>query len=205
MTARIYINKRIQPIFLERDRAIKLKNRKFGLNRTPRADPQEAVDLGTWAGQYSEIKSIDLEEETRASVPSEYSVSQLIAFHKRELQKYLTGNEQLTLESEMQMLSDKKFIAVFSTVGNRYTIKKDRLTEYRAFANILDAWKEARDKRHYAKGRELEELDEIKTGIANTGKIPEEKPKCVECGVELPKHLARYCSGMCMQAQQKKE
>ena len=56
----IVVKGRREPIELENDRAEKIKARWLGLDDTPKADPNDVVDLGVWAGEYGRIVEIEM-------------------------------------------------------------------------------------------------------------------------------------------------
>jgi hypothetical protein len=56
----IVIKRRREPIEMANDRAQKIKDRWLGLNNQPKAEPNDLVDLDVWAGEYSQIASIEI-------------------------------------------------------------------------------------------------------------------------------------------------
>lgn len=60
--ALIYVKRRKDPIKISNDRALAVKDAKFGNGNTPKADNEEFLDLGIWAGQFGEIVQIELDE-----------------------------------------------------------------------------------------------------------------------------------------------
>lgn len=77
--ARIKIRGRFEAIEIDNARAQKVKDRKFGNNGVEKAEPQELVDLGNWAGEYGRIVEIELDSTRR-----EVSAESREEIHKRE-------------------------------------------------------------------------------------------------------------------------
>lgn len=59
----IYIKRRREPIEVANDRAYRVKCRWLGIDDTPKAEPTEVLDLGEWAGEYSQIVSVEMSKE----------------------------------------------------------------------------------------------------------------------------------------------
>lgn len=60
--ALIYVKRRKDPIKISNSRAQAVKDAKFGNGNTPKAENDEFLDLGIWAGQFGEIVQIELDE-----------------------------------------------------------------------------------------------------------------------------------------------
>lgn len=60
--ALIYVKRRKDPIKISNARAQAVKDAKFGNGNTPKAENDEFLDLGIWAGQFGEIVQIELDE-----------------------------------------------------------------------------------------------------------------------------------------------
>lgn len=60
--ALIYVKRRKDPIKISNQRAQAVKDAKFGNGDTPKAENDEFLDLGIWAGQFGEIVQIELDE-----------------------------------------------------------------------------------------------------------------------------------------------
>lgn len=58
--AKITIRGRKDPLYIDRGRAQKLKDLKFGYNNTEKADPSDDVDLGEWSGEMRRIIEIEM-------------------------------------------------------------------------------------------------------------------------------------------------
>lgn len=69
--ALIHIRRRQEPITISDERARILKDRKFGneIKHVQKAEPSESVDLGEWAGEYGEIRAIDIPPRYAKSYP----------------------------------------------------------------------------------------------------------------------------------------
>lgn len=67
--AKIIIKRREDPIFIENERAERLRSKWLDEN-TPRSD---LVSLGDWAGTYGDIKSVEIEHTTK-DCPHEWTL-----------------------------------------------------------------------------------------------------------------------------------
>lgn len=61
--ALLYIKKRREPIDIKPERAYKIKQRWLGIDGVEKADPTDTLDVGEWAGEYSQIASIEIPKE----------------------------------------------------------------------------------------------------------------------------------------------
>lgn len=74
--ALIYVKRRKDPIKISNARAQAVKDAKFGNGNTPKADNEEFLDLGIWAGQFGEIVQIELDEVSVSTPPKSNEPSQ---------------------------------------------------------------------------------------------------------------------------------
>lgn len=83
----INITKRNAPLEVSHEVALKIKNRKFGLNGQAKALANDEIDLGRWAGTYGEIRSVEItsglnsENNKHEEVDSQYR-RDLMSFRK---------------------------------------------------------------------------------------------------------------------------
>lgn len=66
--ALIVIRRRKEPIEIENARAQRIKERWVGTDTVAKAEPDELLDLGEWAGKYSQIESIEMTRPKRVEV-----------------------------------------------------------------------------------------------------------------------------------------
>lgn len=105
--AKLIIKGRREPIIIENARALKIKERMFGLNGVEKADPTNLIDLGTWSGSYDRIVEIEITEESteKIKVLSDNEVDEAV---KRESWLLLTP------EQKAERLS--KFILAYNSI-----------------------------------------------------------------------------------------
>lgn len=61
----IFIKRRKEPIDISPERAYKIKCRWLGIDGVEKADPTDTVDIGSWAGEYSQILSIEIPKDRK--------------------------------------------------------------------------------------------------------------------------------------------
>lgn len=115
------------------------------------------LEIGLLNTSTAEIKSIILDGEKAVGEDYVFSVAELDALD-RDLESYrvdLDGRRFLSVEQEKKYLRDKN---IFS---QRNAIFRNRIDDYRIFENKLSALNELKDKRAFAKKKELEHLDTL--------------------------------------------
>ena len=164
---RIKIKGRRENIELDDTRCQKLKNKWLGLNGERKADIKDLVDIGDWAGEYSQIDSIEIVKEKIDPRKIVFSDNQISVLHS-ELIPYLNEKGELTLEKEFEFLSKEKGLLKFKKIGAGKTMSdfvvrvcKDTTAMMSYYEKFIEAWKMFKGRQYFIEKKKLEGYAEM--------------------------------------------
>jgi hypothetical protein len=198
--ATIKIRGRKEVITLDDDRAKKLKNRKFGLNQTAKADPQDLVDLGVWAGEYGRIIEIEITGRTETVDQR----AKQAAKDKAEEERWMKSKPEVKAQGVGRFkLVYASRLGDFSAQPSKDVLKKVEKVQ-------CEFYKKNPNTRHLpleAYGDLLPPVTEKSATRATVAKKmsatmanKENGRKCKKCDTPLTGNVKDYCSGSCMLA-----
>jgi len=204
--ATVKIRGRIDTIELDNVRGQNLKNRKFGLNNTAKADPLELVDLGEWAGEYGRIVEIIIPKrhepatvEDLAKQKEAEAEAKFLKLDPAEKARQRTGLFKLQYAMRIGVLKAQPPEALLKKVVEALTVyftenPNELHASVKAFEDLLPPKTDKSVSRMGLAKKMSTEDKAVANGL-----------KCKKCGTELKGNLREYCSGSCMLAAQNGE
>lgn len=177
----IVVKGRKEPIELENERALKIKARWLGLDETLKADPNDVVDLGVWAGEYGRIVEIEMTKSVNGTAPEDPMAKQEEeARRQQELWVKMTPVEKSKATGKFKL----KYLMMTTKKPEQAIIEK-------AEALLLAFYKKADPAVHAP--------DSIWYSLLPRQVAPEKPrvPICPSCKVKPAKKGSLYCSGKC--------
>lgn len=177
----IVVKGRREPIELENDRALKIKARWLGLDDTPKADPNDVVDLGVWAGEYGRIVEIEMTKAVNGDKPED-------PMAKQEAEQRRLDEEWRKMTPDQKSKATGKFKLKYLIMAKA---QPEPAVVAKAEALLLAFYKKAKPEVHAP--------DEIWYPLLPKPYIlPPPKPLiCSVCKVKEAKRNSLYCSGKC--------